>query len=196
MEGNYLVTLAYQYTSVTSVTLLDSATIPFVMVLSAIVFRWGRCVWSGCQKGTTSLPVWRRLYWSCTSSNAGGQPRGLASSTVVRASELSSTSLSSRLTHVPDGSSLSRSPLLLLLLLSNRSQYRLGHMVGCLLCTGGLLVLVLTDSASETGGNRPLLGDALVVAGAAVYAVCNIAQVRMGKVGKRTSGADQGFGGA
>lgn len=54
-------------------------------------------------------------------------------------------------------------------------------MVGCLLCTGGLLVLVLTDSDSETGGSRPLLGDALVVAGAAVYAVCNIAQVWVGR---------------
>ena len=84
----------------------------------------------------------------------------------------------------------------MLLPLSNRSQYRLGHMVGCLLCTGGLLVLVLTDSASETGGNRPLLGDALVVAGAAVYAICNITHVRMGKLGKRKNGADQGFWGA
>ena len=66
VEGNYLVTLAYQYTSVTSVTLLDSATIPFVMVLSAIVFRWGRREWAGCQMGTTPLPMWRGLHWSCT----------------------------------------------------------------------------------------------------------------------------------
>jgi len=39
VEGNYLVTKAYQYTSVTSVTLLDCTTIPAVMILSLIVFR-------------------------------------------------------------------------------------------------------------------------------------------------------------
>ena len=40
VEGNYLVTKAYQYTSITSVTLLDSTTIPAVMLLSWLVFRW------------------------------------------------------------------------------------------------------------------------------------------------------------
>ncbi len=39
VEGNYLVTKAYQYTSITSVTLLDSTTIPAVMLLSWLVFR-------------------------------------------------------------------------------------------------------------------------------------------------------------
>lgn len=39
VEGNYLVTRAYQYTSITSVTLLDSTTIPAVMVLSWLIFR-------------------------------------------------------------------------------------------------------------------------------------------------------------
>jgi solute carrier family 35 protein F1/2 len=39
VEGNYLVTKAYQFTSITSVTLLDSMTIPAVMVLSWVVFR-------------------------------------------------------------------------------------------------------------------------------------------------------------
>ena len=39
VEGNYLVTRAYQYTSITSVTLLDSTTIPAVMILSWLIFR-------------------------------------------------------------------------------------------------------------------------------------------------------------
>ncbi|GLC65724.1 hypothetical protein PLESTF_000333100 [Pleodorina starrii] len=39
VEANFLVTKAYQYTSVTSVTLLDCFTIPAVMVLSALALR-------------------------------------------------------------------------------------------------------------------------------------------------------------
>jgi drug/metabolite transporter (DMT)-like permease len=42
VEANYLVTKAYQYTSITSVTLLDCFTIPTVMLLSWLVLksRW------------------------------------------------------------------------------------------------------------------------------------------------------------
>ena len=39
VEANTLVTSAYQYTSISSVTLLDSFTIPVVMLLSYIVFK-------------------------------------------------------------------------------------------------------------------------------------------------------------
>jgi solute carrier family 35 protein F1/2 len=39
VEGNYLLVKAYQFTSITSVTLLDSATIPLVMLLSIFIFR-------------------------------------------------------------------------------------------------------------------------------------------------------------
>lgn len=41
----------------------------------------------------------------------------------------------------------------------------------------GLVLLVLTDHASGAGGDNPLLGDALVLMGATVYAFCNVAQV-------------------
>ncbi|KAK3264378.1 hypothetical protein CYMTET_26879 [Cymbomonas tetramitiformis] len=34
VEANFLIVYAYQFTSITSVTLLDCATIPFVMALS------------------------------------------------------------------------------------------------------------------------------------------------------------------
>ena len=46
MEANYLIVLAYQYTSITSVTLLDCTSIPIVMALSACLFRrrYKRCV--------------------------------------------------------------------------------------------------------------------------------------------------------
>ena len=45
---------------------------------------------------------------------------------------------------------------------------------------GGLVVLVMADrgASGATGtGSAPLLGDTLVIGGACVYAVCNIAQV-------------------
>ena len=59
-----------------------------------------------------------------------------------------------------------------------RSRYASGHLLGALLCTVGIVLLVVTDMGSSTGGTNPLLGDALVVAGAGFYAVCNVAQVR------------------
>ncbi|GIL56269.1 hypothetical protein Vafri_11618 [Volvox africanus] len=98
VEANFLVTKAYQYTSVTSVTLLDCFTIPAVMVLSALVLR---------------------------------------------------------------------------------ARYLPGHFLGALLCIGGLAVLVVTDGSSSTGGPDPLLGDALVLMGAILYACSNVAQERL-----------------
>eukprot|EP00798_Chlamydomonas_sp_ICE-L_P005006 gene5006-34791_t len=60
-----------------------------------------------------------------------------------------------------------------------RSRYNVGHIVGAMLCCGGLALLVITDGNSSTGGPNPLLGDALVIAGACVYAVCNVCQERL-----------------
>uniref|UniRef100_A0A7S0WT80 EamA domain-containing protein n=1 Tax=Chlamydomonas leiostraca TaxID=1034604 RepID=A0A7S0WT80_9CHLO len=98
VEANFLVTKAYQFTSITSVTLLDCFTIPAVMALSWVVFR---------------------------------------------------------------------------------ARYRAVHLVGAALCVAGLVVLVLTDGSSTTGGSNPVLGDVLVICGACVYAVCNVAQERL-----------------
>jgi len=45
VEANYIIVLAYQYTSITSVTLLDCATIPFAMAFSHLAlgtrYKWG-----------------------------------------------------------------------------------------------------------------------------------------------------------
>ncbi|KAL6759305.1 hypothetical protein V8C86DRAFT_1327008 [Haematococcus lacustris] len=99
VEANYLVTkVAYQYTSITSVTLLDCFTVPVVMFLTWLLFR---------------------------------------------------------------------------------TRYGAGHLAGAGLCIAGLSMLVLTDRQSETGGPQPLLGDVLVLLGACVYAVCNVAQERV-----------------
>lgn len=39
VEGNYLIVRAYQYTDITSVTLLDAFAVPVVMVISSVVMR-------------------------------------------------------------------------------------------------------------------------------------------------------------
>lgn len=98
VEGNTLVTMAYQYTSISSVTLLDSFTIPVVMVLSWFVFQ---------------------------------------------------------------------------------SRYKSGHILGAILCTSGLAVLVVNDGLTAGGGSNPLLGDILVILGAIVYGICNVAQEKV-----------------
>ena len=60
------------------------------------------------------------------------------------------------------------------------SKFCVGHVLGSVLCTAGLSVIVLADrgaSGADGAGSNPLVGDILVMAGACVYAVCNIAQV-------------------
>lgn len=99
VEGNYLLVCAFQFTSLTSVTLLDCFTIPVVMALSAVVLgrRYGR-----------------------------------------------------------------------------------GHMAGALLCVAGIALLVATDPAAGAAGYKaPLLGDVLVLLGACLYAVGNVAQEKL-----------------
>lgn len=61
------------------------------------------------------------------------------------------------------------------------AQYRVGHWVGAFVCLGGLALLVTTDRAFSSGTEapRPLLGDSLVIAGATLYAICNVAQEKL-----------------
>lgn len=58
-----------------------------------------------------------------------------------------------------------------------RARYRLGHVGGAGLSVCGLAVLLLSDRGQDgSSGTRPLLGDLLVIAGAALYAVGNVMQ--------------------
>ena len=98
VEANYLVTKAYQYTSLTSVTLLDCFTIPAVMVLSYCILR---------------------------------------------------------------------------------TRYQHAQYAAAALCVAGLGVLVASDRGSDEAGANPLLGDALVLLGACLYAVSNVLQERL-----------------
>lgn len=100
VEGNFLVTKAYQYTSITSVALLDCFAVPAVLLLSSIALK---------------------------------------------------------------------------------ARYRISHYTGAGLCISGLILLVVSDNRSSsdqgsTSGSAPLLGDLLVLAGALLYAMNNVAQ--------------------
>ncbi|XP_039137833.1 solute carrier family 35 member F2-like [Dioscorea cayenensis subsp. rotundata] len=96
VQGNYLVVKAYQFSSITSVTLLDCWTIPWVMILTWFAIK---------------------------------------------------------------------------------TRYSLWQFVGAAICVIGLALVLLSDSKSSSGdGNKPLLGDALVIAGTFFYAMSNVGE--------------------
>ena len=70
--------------------------------------------------------------------------------------------------------------MLLLSWLLLGAKYRPAHVAGALLAIVGSSILVLSDSRGGVGdGPRPLLGDGLVLIGAAIYAMLNIAEERL-----------------
>ncbi|KAB5569654.1 hypothetical protein DKX38_003447 [Salix brachista] len=97
VEANFLVVKAYQYTSITSVMLLDCWAIPSVMVLT----------------------------WFFLST-----------------------------------------------------KYRFKKIAGVIVCVAGLVMVVFSDvhSGDPSGGSNPRKGDALVIAGATLYAISNVSE--------------------
>ncbi|KAJ6403910.1 hypothetical protein OIU84_012166 [Salix udensis] len=97
VEANFLVVKAYQYTSITSVMLLDCWSIPSVMVLT----------------------------WFFLST-----------------------------------------------------KYRFKKIAGVIVCVAGLVMVVFSDvhSGDRSGGSNPRKGDALVIAGATLYAISNVSE--------------------
>lgn len=97
VEGNFLVVKAYQYTSITSVMLLDCWTIPCVLFLT-----------------------WFFL----------------------------------------------------------KTKYRLQKLIGIVFCIAGLVTVVFSDvhAADRSSGNKPIIGDVLVIAGATLYGVSNVSE--------------------
>ena len=58
-------------------------------------------------------------------------------------------------------------------------RYARQHYVGAGLCVVGILLLVIVDWAQTGvahGASKPLLGDALVLLGASMYAISNVGQ--------------------
>ncbi|XP_027364847.1 solute carrier family 35 member F1-like [Abrus precatorius] len=97
VEGNFLVVKAYQYTSLTSVMLLDCWTIPCVMLLTWIFLK---------------------------------------------------------------------------------TKYRFKKITGVAFCIAGLVLVIFSDvhAGDRAGGSNPRTGDLLVIAGATLYAVCNVSE--------------------
>ncbi|KAJ0093209.1 hypothetical protein Patl1_26265 [Pistacia atlantica] len=97
VEANFLVVKAYQYTSLTSVMLLDCWSIPSVMVLTWLFLK---------------------------------------------------------------------------------TKYRFKKITGVVVCVAGLVLVVFSDvhAGDRTDGSNPRLGDALVIAGATLYAISNVSE--------------------
>ncbi|XP_038882361.1 solute carrier family 35 member F1-like isoform X1 [Benincasa hispida] len=97
VEANYLVVKAYQYTSITSVMLLDCWAIPCVLL-----FTW----------------------------------------------------------------------------LFLKTKYRLRKIIGVVICVAGIVAVIFSDvhAGDRAGGSNPIKGDALVIAGATLYAVSNVSE--------------------
>ncbi|KAB2622972.1 solute carrier family 35 member F1-like [Pyrus ussuriensis x Pyrus communis] len=97
VEANFLVVKAYQYTSITSVMLLDCWSIPCVMLLTWIFLK---------------------------------------------------------------------------------TKYRFAKITGVVVCVAGLVMVVFSDvhAGDRAGGSKPSVGDALVIAGATLYAVSNVSE--------------------
>ena len=61
------------------------------------------------------------------------------------------------------------------------AKFRLGHLVGAAICIAAIVLLIVTDKEYSDGGRAKnvILGDALVLLGASLYAVSNIAQEKL-----------------
>lgn len=68
--------------------------------------------------------------------------------------------------------------MLLLTKLLLGARYRVLHYIGAAVCIGGLALLVVADDAGaqRSSDTNPLLGDVLVLIGALLYALGNVAQ--------------------
>nr|GLL20179.1 solute carrier family 35 member F1-like [Ipomoea trifida] len=97
VEANYLVVKAYQYTSLTSVMLLDCWAIPCVMLFTWIFLK---------------------------------------------------------------------------------TKYKIGKFFGVFICVAGLVLVIFSDvhAADRSSGSNPIKGDILVIAGATLYAICNVSE--------------------
>ncbi|XP_078181845.1 uncharacterized protein LOC144575537 isoform X4 [Carex rostrata] len=83
IQANFLVVKAYQYTSITSVTLLDSWTIPWVMILTWIVLKTRYCVWQIIAAGICVVGLVFVLISDAGVSGGGGSRPLLGNALVI-----------------------------------------------------------------------------------------------------------------
>eukprot|EP00879_Flechtneria_rotunda_P007354 GHRR01007715.1.p1 GENE.GHRR01007715.1~~GHRR01007715.1.p1 ORF type:complete len:562 (+),score=206.10 GHRR01007715.1:237-1922(+) len=182
VEANMLVTKAYQYTSLTSITLLDCFTIPSVMLLSWLVlgsrYKAGHFAGAGwCVAGLVVL-----VLGDSNNSAAAGAAGIAASSSASRPTgSLIATSV------VPWNSTLAivSAPAISVLdagrhLLSTLDSQTLSSINGtvshAVSNVGSTGLQGSVSGSSSLSGSAPLFGDALVLLGAVLYGVCNVTQ--------------------
>ncbi|KAF6266814.1 hypothetical protein COO60DRAFT_1697270, partial [Scenedesmus sp. NREL 46B-D3] len=173
VEANVLVVKAYQYTSLTSVTLLDCFTIPSVMLLSWLVlhsrYRPGHFLGAAlCVCGLAVLvlgDVRSAVPAAGTTGNSSLAALGVPDSRAVSSS-------TAQQHQVPSVSTVGQI-----------SAGLLGEGSTSANISGQLQQAVLADAAGSQGGgssssagSAPLLGDVLVLLGALLYSVCNVTQ--------------------
>lgn len=60
-----------------------------------------------------------------------------------------------------------------------KARYNWRHLLGVVLCLGGIGILIYSDAVSNDsnkGGRNPLIGDILCLIGAIFYAISNVGQ--------------------
>ncbi|XP_078181851.1 uncharacterized protein LOC144575539 isoform X2 [Carex rostrata] len=88
VQANFLVVKAYQYSSITSVTLLDCWTIPWVMILTWIVLKTRYSVWQFIGAGICVVGLVLVLFSDAGVSSGGGGSRPLLGDALVIAGTL------------------------------------------------------------------------------------------------------------
>jgi solute carrier family 35 protein F1/2 len=151
VEANTLVTKAYQFTSLTSVTLLDCFTIPSVMLLSWVVLR--SRYRSGHFAGAACCIAGLAVLLLGDVRNSVGMP---AATVLVGTSSEGSTTAASPGAMGEDLPGVSGASQHYLLDSNSSSRSSSG--------------------TSSSVGSAPLLGDLLVLAGAVLYGVSNVTQ--------------------
>ncbi|KAH7277659.1 hypothetical protein KP509_38G000600 [Ceratopteris richardii] len=68
--------------------------------------------------------------------------------------------------------------VLLLIWLFIKTKYNIGQLIGVCICILGLVLVILSDvhAKDRSGGSNVLLGDALVIIGAILYAFTNVSE--------------------
>lgn len=68
--------------------------------------------------------------------------------------------------------------VMLLTWLFLKTKYRFRKIAGVVVCVAGLVMVIFSDvhAGDRAGGSSPLKGDALVIAGATLYAVTNVSE--------------------
>ncbi|XP_010473839.1 PREDICTED: solute carrier family 35 member F2-like [Camelina sativa] len=188
VEANFLVVKAYQYTSLTSVMLLDCWAIPCVLVLTWVFLKtkYRLMKISGvviCIVGVVMV-VFSDVH---AGDRAGGSNPIKGDFLVIAGATLYAVSNATEeetqlmvkayqytsLTSVMLLDCWAIPCVLVLTWVFLKTKYRLMKISGVVICIVGVVMVVFSDvhAGDRAGGSNPIKGDFLVIAGATLYAV-------------------------